>query len=89
LTNNGEVVKCLNIIQVSDEILLIGKKYETLLPFFTDPINSTVLEIFILDNLSMNLNCWKLKSIKKKLMVLENDGTLIAMPIIHTIGHNE
>ncbi|CAI6344091.1 unnamed protein product [Macrosiphum euphorbiae] len=89
LTNNGEVVKCLNIIQVSDEILLIGKKYETLLPFFTDPINSTILEIFILDNLSMNLNCWKLTSIKKKLMVLENDGTLIAMPIIHTIGHNE
>lgn len=89
LTNTGEVVKCLNIIQESDEILLIGKKYETLLPFFIDPINSTLLEIFILDNLSLNLNCWKLTNIKKKLMVLENGGTLIAMPIIHTMGHNE
>jgi len=82
-------VKCLNIIQASDEILLIGKKYETLLPFFTEPINSTILEIFILHNLSLELNCWKLTNIKKKLMVLENGGTLIAMPIIHTIGLNE
>jgi len=89
LTNTGEVVKCLNIIQASDEILLIGKKYETLLPFFTEPINSTILEIFILHNLSLDLNCWKLTDIKKKLMVLENGGTLIAMPIIHTIGLNE
>jgi len=84
LTKNGEVVKCFNIIQTSDEILLIGKKYEILLPFFTYPINSTILEIFILDNLLMNLNCYKLTSIKKKLMVLENDGTSIAIPIIHT-----
>lgn len=89
LTNTGEVVKYLNIIQASDEILLIGKKYETLLPFFTEPINSTILEIFILHNLSLDLNCWKLTDIKKKLMVLENGGTLIAMPIIHTIGLNE
>jgi len=65
LTKNGKVVKCFNIIQTSDEILLIGKKYETLLPFFTYPINSTILEIFILDNLLMNLNCYKLTSIKK------------------------
>jgi len=39
-------VKCFNIIQTSDEILLIGKKYETLLPFFTDPINSKVPNIW-------------------------------------------
>lgn len=33
LTNNGEVVKCMNIIVQEYEILLIGKKYESLTPF--------------------------------------------------------
>lgn len=83
LTNNGEVVKCMNIVVQESEILVIGKKYELLTPFSIEPINSTILEIFVLENLS-NLNYWKLSDMKKKMMVLEYDGTLISMPIMHT-----
>lgn len=83
LTNNGEVVKCMNIVVQEYEILLIGKKYELLKPFSIEPINSTILEIFVIANLS-NLNYWKISDIKKNMMVLEYDGILIAMPIIYT-----
>lgn len=40
LTKDGEVVKCVNIIEMNDNILLIGKKFYHVLPFFTEPINS-------------------------------------------------
>lgn len=76
LTNNKEVVKCMNIVKVTDDIILIGKKYDLLSPLFIDPINSTLLDIFVLDNLSLNLKSWRLSDLTTKQMVLENDNTL-------------
>lgn len=45
----------MNTIQVADYVLLIDKKYDLISPFFTNPIISTTLEIFVFDSLSLNL----------------------------------
>lgn len=66
LTNNNEVVMRMNVVQVTDDILLIGKKYGLLSPFFTNPINSTVLEIFVSHNLPLDFESLKLSDMKKK-----------------------
>jgi hypothetical protein len=59
----------MNFVQKDGIIMLIGKKFNILLPYFEDPINSTIIDIF---------------KIKNKMMVLHYSGVKIAMPIIHT-----
>lgn len=46
LTKKKEIVKCLNFIQsTKGNIILIGKKFNIILPFYESPIDSTILEI--------------------------------------------
>ncbi|KAF0729642.1 SWIM-type domain-containing protein, partial [Aphis craccivora] len=52
-------------------------------PYFEDPINSTIIEIFEIKNLSSQLKYWAISDIKKKMMILHHSGKKIAMPI-HT-----
>lgn len=84
LTKNGEIVKCMNFAQKDGIIMLIGKKFNILLPYFVDPINSTIIEIFEIKNLSDQLKHWAISDIKKKMMIFHHSGKKIAMPIIHT-----
>jgi len=60
LTKNKEIVKCLNFAQKNGVIMLIGKKYNVLLPYFEDPINSTIIEIFEVKKLSSQLKYWEI-----------------------------
>lgn len=66
----------MNIVQVTDDIILIGNKYDLLSPFLINPINSTLLDVFVLDNLSLNFKSWSLSDLTTKMMVLENDNTV-------------
>ncbi|XP_022164968.1 uncharacterized protein LOC111029998 isoform X1 [Myzus persicae] len=84
LTNNGEVVKCLNIIEINNNILILGKKFYHVTPFFIEPINSTILDMYQVKNMSETLNYWNITDIKRKMMIFNHDKKMIAVPVIHT-----
>lgn len=84
LTNDNTLVKCLNIAHLNNKPILIGQSFKSLLPYYTIPLDSTLLDIFEVKNLSRNIHYWDVCDIKKKIMVLKHGGKLIAMPIIHT-----
>jgi len=85
LTTNNEIVKCLNIVQNDiGHVLLIGKYFKELNPLFDDPINSSILDIFEINNISKRMKYWSVSQIKKKMMVFLQNTKLIAIPIIHT-----
>lgn len=68
LTKDKQVVKCLNIISNHGEIMILGK-YKSVLPFFSEPIDSSKLDIFLVENLSDNIRSWKISEISKKVMI--------------------
>lgn len=86
LTQYQHIVKCLNIIaQKNSETVIIRKYFKFKSAFFNDPIDSTIFNIFIVKNIAKKINYWPIKSIKKKIMILNhNNGQLVAMSIIHT-----
>lgn len=83
LTKDKQVVKCL-IIANDGEILILGKYFKSVLPFFSEPIDSSKLDIFLVENLSDNIRSWKMSEISKKIMILKNENQLVAMPILHS-----
>lgn len=84
LTKDRKIVKCLNIAHRNGEPIIIGKYFKFMSAFFDDPIDSTILDIFLVENLVNKLNYWTIPNIKKKMMVLKYNGKLVASPIIHT-----
>jgi len=84
LTKNKEVVKCLNFCLRGEEVLILGCKFNIIKPFYEDPIDSRILYIYEVKNLSKTIQCWKIKDLEKKMIVFNYDNKYIAMPIIHS-----
>lgn len=84
MLKDNSLVKCLNIAHLNGKPVLIGKLFKSISPYYINPIDSTLLDIFEVKNLSKNIYHWEISSIKKKMMTLKHDGKLIAMPIIHS-----
>lgn len=65
--------------------MLIGKFFKSVLPYYNDPIDSTLLHIYVVDyNLSRDIHYWEISFVKRKIMILKDSEKLIAMPIIHS-----
>ncbi|CAI6357848.1 unnamed protein product [Macrosiphum euphorbiae] len=84
LTTDGEVFKCLNIVQQNNETVLIGKHFTTKKLFYEKPTDSTEFDIYIVENLSQRLKSYTINNVKKKIMLIMHNRNSIAMPIIHT-----
>jgi hypothetical protein len=84
LTKDGEVVKCVNIIEINNNILILGKQFYHVTPFFIEPINSTILDMYQVKNLSEILNYWNITDIKRKIIIFNHDKKIIALSIIHS-----
>ncbi|XP_025407624.1 uncharacterized protein LOC112681595 [Sipha flava] len=84
LTKDGEIVKCVNIIEINNNILILGKNFYHVTPFFIEPINSTILDMHQVKNLSEILNNWNITDIKRKMMIFNHDKKIIALSIIHS-----
>lgn len=84
MTKDNTLVKCLNIAHLNNKPVLTGTFFKSLLPYYMKPLDSTMLDIFEVKNLSKKIHYWDIYSIKKKMIVLKHDGKLIAMPIIHS-----
>jgi len=84
LTKSREVVKCLNIVQNQNHIILIGRIFEKKNALYKNPINSKLFNIFIVSSPSKSLKYWNYFEIDKKVMLLNQNNLLISMPLIHT-----
>lgn len=62
----------MNFVHKDDIIMLIGKVYD-LLSNFADLINSKIIEILEIENVSNQLKYWTIFDIKKN-MVLHHNG---------------
>lgn len=88
LTIDNNIMKVLNIAHTKDtnEVVFIGKIFQSKRPFYVQPLSSDIFNIYIVDNLSDEL-CWiPMKNLKKKVMLLEKCNEKIALPIIHPIN---
>jgi len=85
-TCDHNVIKVFNIIQNNNtgEIILICKQFENKHPLFMKPIESTCLNIYIINKLSNNYVSYTINNIKKKMIVLPFNNNFIALPIIHS-----
>lgn len=86
LTSDDNVVKVFNIIcnKDLDKVILICKKFKNKHIMFNNPIKSSKLGIYIVDKLCNNFIWYEIGSIKKKVILLPNNNTFIALPIIHS-----
>jgi len=67
LTKNKDIVRCLNFCLRDDGIvIIIGQQFKIKLAFYESPINSTLLDIFVVQKLSKKIKCWTEYDIKKK-----------------------
>lgn len=84
LTKCGEVAKCLNLVHCQNYVILIGKIFESKSIFYTNPVDSTLFNICIVNHLSENLKYWKDFEIENKIMLITHNNLLIAMPLINS-----
>lgn len=84
LTNSGEVTKCLNIVQCQNHLIIIRRIFESKNALIKNPIDSKLLNIFIVNSPSKNLKYWNYVEINKKVILLTHNNVLIAMHLIHT-----
>lgn len=86
LTSQGEIVQVENIAysNITKEPVIIGFMFKNKQQLYNKPIQSTKLNIFVLNDISDNLMWWKLTDVTKKMIVLNFDNQLITMPILHS-----
>ncbi|XP_051158453.1 uncharacterized protein LOC127283847 [Leptopilina boulardi] len=69
--NNKDIILISNIAHSADskEIVVIGQKFKTVGDFYTKPCKSSVVNEFIVKDLS-NLQMWPLKEVKRKYLII-------------------
>lgn len=82
-TLNNKVINIRNIITTADSILLIAEEFLVLEDFYTKPIKSSLLDIYIAKNLGP-LTLWRLDEIRKKGMKLRFKDTYVIFPLLHS-----
>lgn len=87
LNDSNDIIKVENIISLNktNEIFIIGKVFEVKKAFYEKPIPSTLLNIYVVNNLSVTHKYWSYNCIKNKIMLLELNEQKIAIPVIHDI----
>lgn len=80
LTSAGEIVQIIEIL--SNSSVIVGKSFNSKSDMFDKPIKSSKLDIYVVKNLSENSMQWRISDIKKKIMIFNMDGKLLALPIL-------
>jgi len=86
-TKQNQIVKVVNIAHscATKELLIIGYTFFEKKPLYDSPIKSTKLGIYVFEDISDQLQSWKIDEIMHKLMVLIFKNRNIAIPIIHSV----
>lgn len=87
LTNQKQVVKVVNIAQSTvnkESLIIIGYEFLKKQPLYDNPLKSTKLDVYIIEEMSCKLKCWKINDLMHKLIVFIFENKNIAIPIIHS-----
>lgn len=87
LTKDNEVVKMCHAKKGDfKDVKVVGKVIKNLSPFFSNPITSSKLQIFISDgDLHDDLRFFNLHSILTKMVCLPYYDEIVLMPLVHTM----
>lgn len=80
LTKGGEIVEITDIL--SNLNTVAGKQFLNKNNFYVNPLKSSKLNIFIVKNRSDTIKHWDINKIKNKILMLNLENDLIAIPII-------
>jgi len=86
LTFEGDIVTVVNIAHLikTNEQVINGYKFLSKQPFYENPLKSSKLNIYIVQNKSTDLQYWKITDIHSKVMILVSEDQQIAIPLIHS-----
>lgn len=84
LTHLNTIVQIVEIKKATTNqpMIIIGKTFLEKEDLFTEPLKSSQLSIYIIRNLSEDLNHWNMSDINNKMIVFNFKNKLIAIPII-------
>jgi len=77
-TINKDCYNYFMILHVAMVILLSPQQ------FYSNPINSSLFDIFLVDQLSEKLSEWNINNVKKKVMVVTHNSKSIALSLINS-----
>lgn len=83
LTNENKVIRIENITN-SENNIFASKKIPVYNSFYNYPIESKLLNIYLLSRLSLNLEVWPIESIMAKVIILPFKDKYVCFPIIHS-----
>lgn len=88
LTSDNSVVQIENILlSTNSKILILGRQFTSSESFYNYPIDSKIINISIVSNLSASMNIWSIENLVGKVMLLPNtsDKKWLCLPMLHTI----
>lgn len=85
LTTDKSIVKIVNIYHIGNKETILGYRFTYASYFYQNPLKSTKLNIYEVNDLNNHLESWPVQSILCKCMVLQYAGNkYVAFPLIHT-----
>lgn len=86
ITKDNRIIKVVNIINnnENENLIILCRQFKEVLPLFRNPIESRKLDMYVVSNLTTELNVYFMKDINKKMCLLPSNNNLIAIPLIHT-----
>ncbi|XP_026681515.1 uncharacterized protein LOC113468632 isoform X2 [Diaphorina citri] len=87
ITKNLEIVQIENFVKTTtEELLIIGFRFQSVKDVFETPIKSSRLLEFVVDEINENLEVWKLSDLLAKCIVFTVQGKKFAIGLAHTIS---
>lgn len=80
---DGKVAKIRNVITTQEDIYVVYSTFKKQESFFSYPVPSKSLGIFLLDRLSENTRLCSVAQIQHKLFMLPQGHQFVAMPLVH------
>jgi len=86
MTKDKRLIKVVNIIsnERNSEGILICKYFQNSYPLFLNPIRSTELDIYVVNNLSNELIWYHINDISKKMILIPHNNEQILLPLLHS-----
>lgn len=90
-SDNYIFTKCKQIVKIENicyhkfgGLVIVGKSFFNKNPYYNEPIDSSKIGIYVVDNLSTKYEYWNIHDIECKYMILKIQDQQIAFPVIHT-----
>lgn len=84
LVHKTIVVQIQNIVTNSENMFIMGKRFNSRTSLYQYPYDSLDLNISVVDNLSNIMEMWNIKHVSGKCLVYPYNDSFVSFPILHT-----